>query len=132
VQWEYACRAGTTGRHYWEDKSIGDYAWYYENTLEEDEEYAHKVGQKRPNTFGLYDMNGNVWEWCLDTWHERYENASSDGSAWIDADQTIRVCRGGSYSDPPRCCSSAYRGKADPEEKESDLGFRVIHIYTKA
>jgi serine/threonine protein kinase len=125
AQWEYACRAGSKGRYYWEDAAAGDFAWYYENTSDLEEDYAHKVGQKRPNLFGLYDMSGNLWQWCADAWHDNYESAPNDGKLWTAAKTAFFVCRGGSYADPLRCCASAYRGKEDAMHKGSDIAFRV-------
>ena len=70
---EYACRAGTDTRYYWGDDpdydEIGDYAWYKSNS----DEQTHEIGQKYPNVFGLYDMSGNVWEWCEDWYHNSHE-----------------------------------------------------------
>jgi formylglycine-generating enzyme required for sulfatase activity len=81
-------------------------------------------------------MHGNVWEWCLDQWHENYENAPADGSAWMDADDsqtninkdhrfTARLLRGGSWSSSPRYCRSAYRDLNLPVDQHVDVGFRV-------
>ncbi len=80
-----------------------------------------------PNRFGLYDMHGNVREWCGDSWHETYEKAPSDGSAWIDNNTQEKVIRGGSWMSRPDLCRSAYRGKKEPEINNcSNFGFRVV------
>src|SRR5512134_2790132 len=83
--------------------------------------------QKDANRWGLYDMLGNVWEWCADHWHESYEGARSDGSAWLDVDAergARRVFRGGSWFDGARGCRAACRGRFGPGDRVSDLGFR--------
>ncbi len=73
AEWEYACRAGTTTPYYWGDdlNQVYDYAWYMENSNYQ----IHEVGLKLPNNWGLYDMKGNIWEWCTDDWHYDYYNA---------------------------------------------------------
>ena len=90
AEWEYACRAGTMGDY---AGKLDEMAWYRKNSVIK----THPVGQKKLNAFGLYDMHGNVWEWCEDVWHDNYNNAPKDGSAWTDsAKQGDRVLRGGS------------------------------------
>ena len=69
------------------------------------------VGNFPPNSFGLYDMHGNVWEWCADSWHDDYDNAPCDGRVWQDGDNNLRVMRGGSWFNVPRFCRSALRYK---------------------
>ena len=85
------------------------------------------------NAWGLQDMHGNVREWCLDHWHENYEGAPRDGSAWLDAqegndkdDSTTRLLRGGSWLDSPGVCRSAYRALDQPDDASSVVGFRVV------
>lgn len=124
AEWEYACRAGTTSRYsFGDDESkLGDYAWYYKNSREK----THPVGQKQPNPWGLYDMHGNVWEWVQDRWHNSYEGAPSDGSAWEDGDISFRILRGGSWYYDPRLCRSAHRYWYDQGSRYRDLGFRLL------
>ncbi|TVP63904.1 MAG: formylglycine-generating enzyme family protein, partial [Leptolyngbya sp. LCM1.Bin17] len=93
AQWEYACRAGTTTAYHFGDQ-----------LTEEVANYERKVGQTTPvgrypaNYWGLCDMHGNVWEWCQDHWHGNYEGAPTDGSAWIEGDDSkLRILRGGSW-----------------------------------
>lgn len=115
AEWEYACRAGTTTRFYWGDDlsntMLSSYCWWWNNTYLALEKYAHPVGLKLPNAFGLYDMSGNVWEWCEDDWHADYTGAPANGSAWIDSPRgTDRVSRGGGWIDYNAPARSAIRG----------------------
>ena len=82
AEWEYACRAGSTTEFCYGDgeAGLGEYAWYSGNSGD----MTHLVGQKKPNKFGLFDMHGNVWEWCEDVWHVSYEGAPTDGSASVE------------------------------------------------
>ena len=127
AEWEYACRAGTETRFYWGDDpdydEIGDYAWYTSNSNSQ----THDVGQKRPNAFGLYDMSGNVWEWCEDWYHNSYEGAPDDGSAWDD-DGSYRVLRGGSWLNNPWGCRSAARHRYLPGTRDRNNGFRLVLV----
>lgn len=87
------------------------------------------------NDFGLCDMHGNVWEWCLDHYHESYEGAPTNGSAWIDSDaeeNQSRILRGGSWDYAPRDCRSAFRGNSDPRVSNSGIGFRVVSVAPRA
>ncbi|MBO9998014.1 MAG: formylglycine-generating enzyme family protein [Cyanobacteria bacterium SID2] len=136
AEWEYACRAGTkTPFHF--GKTIttklvnynGNYT-YGHGVKGEYREETTPVGNFPANAFGLYDMHGNVWEWCEDDWHENYqdENAPTDGSAWIENNNRIKtrkVRRGGSWYLEPRLCQSAYRLRDVPGFTDNDIGFRV-------
>jgi formylglycine-generating enzyme required for sulfatase activity len=84
------------------------------------------VGKFPPNQFGLYDMHGNVWEWCQDSWHDSYKNAPTNGSAWEDEKSSLRVRRGGSWSYDPGYCRSAYRFYLTPDYRLNSIGFRVV------
>jgi formylglycine-generating enzyme required for sulfatase activity len=124
AQWEFACRAGSKGRFCFgdSDQLLEHYAWYDKNS----EGKTHPVGLKRPNDWGVFDMHGNVWEWCLDNWNENYNKALNDGSAWISEDEGApRVFRGGSWGDGARFCRSAYRYYYSPDGRWDLLGVRV-------
>ena len=87
---------------------------------------THEVGQKQPNQLGLYDMSGNVWEWCEDDWHGDYNGAPKDGQAWVDSPRaSYRVYRGGSWFSPPRYCRAAPRRHATPAPRYHNVGFRL-------
>ena len=126
AEWEYACRAGTTTRYYFGDDAnqLGDYAWYYGNS----QGTTHPVGQKKPNAWGLYDMSGNVWEWCEDNWHDNYIGAPTDGSAWLkNGNDNRSPLRGGSWSVDPDYCRSAFRSDSVRRGNVyGSLGFRVV------
>ncbi len=125
AEWEYAARAGTTTSYsFGDDESkLGDYAWFTGNSGSK----THPVGQKKPNTWGLYDMHGNVWEWMQDIYHNNYNGAPADGSAW-EGDGSDRVDRGGSWSYGARTCRSANRNYAAPGPRNHSLGFRLLRI----
>jgi formylglycine-generating enzyme required for sulfatase activity len=130
AQWEYACRGGTQTRFYWGDDpgytAIGDYAWYVGNAWNAGQQYAHVVGGKAPNAFGLYDMSGNVWEWCEDDWHGSYTGAPEGGQAWVDSPRgSHRVLRGGGWYNSGYYCRSAYRYYSTPGGTFSNYGFRI-------
>jgi formylglycine-generating enzyme required for sulfatase activity len=125
AEWEYACRAGTTTRFYFGDDAnqLGDYAWYYGNS----QGTTHPVGQKKPNAWGLYDMSGNVWEWCEDNWHDNYIGAPTDGSAWLkNGNDNRSPLRGGSWFINPYYCRSAFRDYYDRRDFSVSIGFRVV------
>ena len=125
AEWEYACRAGTqTGYYFGDDeKLLGEYAWYNENSGGK----IHPIGQKKPNSWGLFDMSGNVWEWCEDGWHENYKNAPQDGTAWNDnhSRNKHRLLRGGSWRYHSADCRSANRYGNDASGGGIDRGFRL-------
>jgi formylglycine-generating enzyme required for sulfatase activity len=122
AEWEYAARAGTRTRYSFVDdeSKLGEYAWYDENSGNR----AHPVGTRQPNPWGLYDLYGNVYEWVQDCWHENYDGASADGSAW-EADQCQqRVLRGGSFYYWADGLRSAGRNRYGAEDRNQDFGFR--------
>jgi formylglycine-generating enzyme required for sulfatase activity len=129
AEWEYACRAGTeTAWSFGDDeKVLGDYAWYKENAYDiVSEQYPHQVGLKKPNAFGLYDMHGNVWEWCHDYFREDYYKQSPEQDPQCPASGSSRVLRGGSWDNSTRGTRSAYRGWAGAVSRVNNFGFRLV------
>jgi formylglycine-generating enzyme required for sulfatase activity len=134
AEWEYACRAGTTTPFYFGKTITTDLANYCGNytygnaPTGEFREQTTTVGSFPPNAFGLYDMHGNVWEWCGDTWHDNYQGAPKDGSAWIN-DNDNPILRGGSWGNYPENCRSAsrdYNPRAERDFMYDPVGFRVV------
>jgi formylglycine-generating enzyme required for sulfatase activity len=134
AEWEYACRAGTTTPFYFGETITGKLANYDASNTYADEpkgEYRKEttpVGQFPPNAFGLYDMHGNVWEWCADTWHDNYDGAPRDGSVWTkNGNDNRSPLRGGSWFDLPYSCRSAFRFYYDRRGFINSYdGFRVV------
>ena len=127
AQWEYACRAGTTTLYSYGDSDalLGDYAWWFSNSGSQ----THPVGTKLPNHWGLYDMHGNVWEWCLDSWHTNYIGAPNDSSAWEPDTGSGRVIRGGGWRNGgPEIFRSAIRDYRNPGVRDRLFGFRVLAV----
>jgi formylglycine-generating enzyme required for sulfatase activity len=137
AQWEYACRAGTNTPFYYGETINTDLANY-------DGNYIYGSGSKGKfqetksdvrslrlgNSFGLYDMHGNVWEWCEDHYSDSYQQVPSDGSAWVDFTTKAggsRVLRGGSWVNLPSDCRSAYRYWGFSDYRDSDIDFRVVY-----
>ncbi len=125
-EWEYCCRAGTSTRYYWGDdlydpSNITNFAWGGFGAGGD----THPVSGKRPNDWGLYDMIGNVSEWCQDWSHFNYEGAPSDGEAWENPATQDRIFRGGSFRSPSPGCRSAFRDPANPNIGHDDIGLRL-------
>ena len=143
AEWEYACRAGTTTSFHFGETITSELANYNGTYTYGNSPKGEYRGKATPvgsfgvaNAFGLYDMHGNVWEWCLDDWHYNYENAPTDGSAWLDDSDNnlsqrddIAVLRGGSWYAIPEACRSASRIDHDRARHGSSLiGFRVVCV----
>jgi formylglycine-generating enzyme required for sulfatase activity/class 3 adenylate cyclase len=135
AEWEYACRAGTTTPFHFGETITTDLANYDGNYIfghgvqGRYREETTEVGSfKVANNFGLYDMHGNVWEWCQDHWHDNYEDAPTDGGAWQDTNKSNnkRMLRGGSWDDNPGDCRSAYRNYNGLDGYGNIIGFRVV------
>jgi formylglycine-generating enzyme required for sulfatase activity len=138
AEWEYACRAGTTTRYSFgdDDSSLSDYAWwggFVRHGNAKDEQYAHEVGRKQANPFGLYDMHGNVWEWCADG-YEEFAKSPGGTDPLVSSGYSTHVFRGGSWCDALRVCRntgcrSAIRDGYDMTPRTYDRGFRVARSF---
>jgi formylglycine-generating enzyme required for sulfatase activity len=142
AQWEYACRAGTTTPFYFGETMTTDFANYDGNyTYASEPKGIYRgqttdVGSFPPNAFGLYDMHGNVWEWCADVWHSNYKGAPTDGSAWEIEKKGIlaklfkggedRLFRGGSFGNGPKVCRTAPRGGFSSDYRVDRIGVRAV------
>ncbi|NER27920.1 MAG: formylglycine-generating enzyme family protein, partial [Symploca sp. SIO1C4] len=134
AEWEYACRAGTTTPFHFGETITPNLANY-------DGKFSYGLGFKGTyrerttkvsffafaNAFGLFDMHGNIWEWCLDDWHENYDCAPTNGDAWVTSNQNKSpVLRGGAWRSGPRVCRSAFRQYSNSSYRFKDTGFRVV------
>jgi formylglycine-generating enzyme required for sulfatase activity len=149
AQWEYACRAGTSTPFHFGKTITTELVNYRGNASYEDgpkgiyREQSTPVGMFPANAWGLLDMHGNVWEWCLDHWHNSYEGAPADGSAWLTSiehnnkattnggddnasDEEGKLLRGGSWNYHPRNCRSAYSNHVRPDYANFNVGLRVV------
>lgn len=130
AEWEYSARAGSSSRFYWGDddshETIDKYTWYYKNTGDKNEKYSHEVGLKLPNSFGLYDMIGNIWEWCEDWYQSDYYLDSPLYSPKGPSYGTKKVLRGGSWGDEKKYLGCSIRDSYFPEKSWYLNGFRIL------
>jgi formylglycine-generating enzyme required for sulfatase activity/cation transport regulator ChaB len=149
AEWEYACRAGTQTPFHTGPTITTDLAnyrgtdWDYGGQIISGSygagpkgiyrEQTTPVGQFPPNAFGLYDMHGNVWEWCADHYHDSYEGAPANNAPWLSGDdRNNRLLRGGAWNVPPQLCRSTYRGSNSPDDRYYYIGFRVVGSAARA
>jgi formylglycine-generating enzyme required for sulfatase activity len=125
AEWEYACRAGATANYSFGDSvdELGSYAWYNVNSGNR----THPVAQKKPNAWGLYDMHGNVWEWCKD-WYDDYPSGAVSNPEGPSSGQH-RVMRGGAWLGSASTLKSAFRGEDYPVVQSHDIGFRLVRNF---
>jgi formylglycine-generating enzyme required for sulfatase activity len=142
AEWEYSCRAGTVTPFNVGPTITADLANYAPIEGEHDgfqwsgtylnepkglyRQQTTEVGIFPANAFGLYDMHGNVWEWCWDDWHPTYEGSPTDGSAWLSPDVDKKILRGGSWFFFPDLCRSAFRNRRTPDTRLNRTGFRLV------
>jgi len=137
AEWEYACRAGNTTPFHFGETISTDVANYDGNHTYgsgkkgQYREQTTDVGSFSPNAFGLYDMHGNVWEWCSDRWHDSYQSAPINGSVWETGDSEYRLRRGGSWHSYSLICRSANRVRLMPEYRDNGIGFRVVCLFPR-
>jgi eukaryotic-like serine/threonine-protein kinase len=126
AQFEYACRAGTTTLYSFgeADADFVKYCWYVDNSGSQ----THAVGTKLPNAWGLYDIHGNVWEWCIDSKHSNYIGAPSDGSAWEPETGPYRINRGGGWGNSSWRCRVADCAAPEDGGRYRYIGLRIITV----
>jgi formylglycine-generating enzyme required for sulfatase activity len=131
AQWEYAARGGrqSKGYQYAGSNNIDEVAWYkgnYKQSKHGKEGTTHPVKTKKANELGLYDMSGNVWEWCADDWHGNYKGIPTDGSAWLESPKTSEsVIRGGGYFGIAGYCRALNRRSYAAGFGHNALGLRL-------
>ena len=132
TQWEYACRAGTNTLFSFGESLTTDLANFNGEHIFKAEprgiyfHYTNEGGKFPPNAFGLYDMHGNLWEWCEDSWLDDYFSSPRDNCSYQNKDILYRVARGGSWHEPANLCRSAARLRLLPSETDEYVGFRVV------
>jgi len=125
AEWEYSCRAGTSSPYYWGNEFLFFQYCAWCNGSAGGSLQAIRLLQ--PNSLGLYDIAGNVYEWCQDTYHGSYEGAPDDGSAW-SGEESDRIIRGGCWNTSPLSCRSAFREPAIYSTASEQIGFRIVRV----
>ena len=128
AEWEYAARGGKNnqGLQYAGSNKLKEVGWYNMNSNGQ----TQPVGLKLPNELGIFDMSGNVWEWCADHWHKNYEGAPVDGSAWVtEGEEDQRVVRGGSWLSDVNYCRPSIRNRFITDDRCNYLGFRLARYH---
>jgi formylglycine-generating enzyme required for sulfatase activity len=122
AEWEYAARSGSETSYSFGNnpQMLAKYAWFAGSS----NGMPHEIGRLKPNSFGLYDIHGNVWEWCQDSWHDSYVGAPTEGGAWEELDATWRTNRGGGWRSAADRCRSASRDGDPSVSPDWDLGLR--------
>jgi formylglycine-generating enzyme required for sulfatase activity len=137
AEWEYACKGGSNTQFHFGETISSQYVNYNASSSYRSESpsiYRKRLSLinefKLPNKFGLFDMHGNVWEWCLDHWHDDYQSAPSDASSWVNPDSTLRrVLRGGSWKCEAYLCRSTSRfANNESDNLSDDIGFRIVKV----
>jgi len=125
TQWEYAARADSKTRYFFGncEEELEDYSWYDKNS----DRKTHPVGEKKPNPWGLYDMLGNVWQWCQDDWDDDYHNLPLNGHPYINK-SNIKSLRGGSWNNSAFECACDYRNRNYGVDGYTNLGFRILMV----
>jgi sulfatase modifying factor 1 len=126
AEWEYAARGGkrSKGYKYAGSNEINEVAWFSDNN----EGITHPVGQKKPNELGIYDMSGNVWEWCSDWYEESYYSSSPGNNPQGPNSGSRCVLRGGGWDDSPQYCRVSYRDSGNPDDRFFLIGFRLVLV----
>ncbi len=125
AQWEYACRAGSKTKYYYGDDParLAEFAWFYDNS----EGKTHPVGEKKPNAWGLYDMHGNLFQWCADWYGDDYYKSSPESDPCGPPSGTLHIDRGGDWNSTARGCGSAFRNTNSPR-RDHFIGLRVAGL----